>query len=153
MTHLNFIKPVYLNNIFDEIMRNISSDSEFFDDFKSVYKPKLQFEDYPHNIYVTDDGVTVLEIAAGGLDKDEINVNVEDNIISIISNRKVDGNVNKEIHYLHNKLVKKDIKLSYKLSDKTDVDNINVSLSKGILKVDIPIKPECKPVKKSFKIQ
>ncbi len=153
MTNIKIIKPVYLNNTIDEMMRSIYQNADdFFTNFDSLFKPTLKFPEYPHSVSVTEDGATILEIAAGGFDKNEIDVDVEDNVITITGERNTDCN-KEETHYLHNSLVKRNFKLSYKLSDKTDIDNIVVSLDKGILKIEIPIKPECKPQKKKINIQ
>ena len=108
--------------------------------FKPIQYSKLN---YPYDLYETDYGIYI-EIAAIGIDKDDINVSIENNKISFIYD-KLDKD-EKERNYFHKRIINKSFNFTYKVDSKFDLKNINVSLDKGLLKVFIPISKDKKKI-------
>lgn len=72
---------------------------KFFRDVEEILndtKPVVNFP--PHNIIKADDNKYVVELAVAGFSKDEIDIQVQDNTLTITGNKK-EGTP--DIHYLH----------------------------------------------------
>jgi HSP20 family molecular chaperone IbpA len=113
---------------------------------------KIETPSYPVSNYsVTKSGTSIVEIAVSGFNADEITVKREDLKIIVEGKKKEDEEIN-ERKYMYKHIGERDFSLSYVGSEKWDFDNLKVSLKNGILRIDIPILEECKPVNKTYKI-
>jgi HSP20 family molecular chaperone IbpA len=113
---------------------------------------KIETPSYPVSNYsVKKDGTSVIEIAVSGFDSEEITVKREDLKIIVIGEKKEGKGVG-DRKYIYKHIGERDFELSYCGSEKWDYDKLNVKLSKGILSIEIPIKEECKPINKTYKI-
>jgi HSP20 family protein len=104
---------------------------------------------HPLNIFYTDDSLH-FEVACTGLTKDEVNVNIEDDILKISYKKPEEGD---SIHpgTIHRGLSKRSFDLGYKISAKYDLSKADAKLENGLLEISIPVSEKAKP--KSLKIK
>ena len=139
-----FLTP--FDKMFDQLV-----ETQFPDMVKQVGVKPYQGSAYPKvNVYEYDDRVGIIaEIP--GLDKQQLQVEVEDGILTIAGDKhsafEDDG-----AKVIRRELKQSSFKRSFKLGELLDGDNINANFKDGILSVDIPkIEPE-KPKKHKVKI-
>jgi HSP20 family molecular chaperone IbpA len=106
----------------------------------------------PHNVYFDKKEQKItFEVAAQNVEKDNISVKGKNQVL-IIDIDPPKEKTNADIEYIVNKLCKSRIHLEYTLHDKFDMNKVDVKLSKGILYVTIPVRPEMKPKEHTYKI-
>ena len=140
----DFLTP--FDKMFDQIVQ-----TQFPDITKSVGVKPYQGSAYPKvNVYEYDDKVGIVaEIP--GLDKKQLNVEVEEGILTI-SGDKHNTFEDEGAKVLRRELKQSSFKRSFELGEQLDGDNINASFKDGVLSVSIPkIEPE-KPKKTFVKI-
>lgn len=120
----------------------------FGDDFFSPL-PSLKKIEYPVDIYETDEGL-VLDIAAIGLDKDDVKIDIKDNILSVSHKKEekkdsTEGIYKEKNGYAYRGITKKAFNLSWRIGENFDLTKTKASLDKGLLHIVIPIAPEKKP--------
>ena len=139
-----FLTP--FDKMFDQIVQ-----TQFPDITKSVGVKPYQGSAYPKvNVYEYDDKVGIVaEIP--GLDKKQLNVEVEEGILTI-SGDKHNTFEDDGAKVLRRELKQSSFKRSFELGEQLDGDNIDASFKDGVLSVSIPkIEPE-KPKKTFVKI-
>ncbi len=139
-----FLTP--FDKMFDSMV-----ESQFPEVVKSVGVKPYQGSAYPKvNVYEYDDKVGIVaEIP--GLNKKQLNVEVEDGILTI-SGDKHSTFEDEGAKVLRRELKQSSFKRSFELGEQLDGDNINASFKDGVLSVSIPkIEPE-KPKKTFVKI-
>ena len=130
-----FLTP--FDKMFDSMV-----ESQFPEVVKSVGVKPYQGSAYPKvNVYEYDDKVGIVaEIP--GLDKKQLNVDVEEGILTI-SGDKHNTFEDDGAKVLRRELKQSSFKRSFELGDQLDGDNINASFKDGVLIVSIPkIEPE-----------
>ena len=118
---------------FEDIINLFIRDS-FIADSKFV-PVKYSNHTYPYDSYETEDSVHI-NIVAVDLDNDDIKVFIENDILSVSSNKKDDD---KNKIYFHQKIASRSFNYQFKVDSKYDLDKINIKLEKGLLKISIPI--------------
>lgn len=149
MTHLvNLIKRKYnqqgcIIEPWDMLFKDIFDRESFFQPILSTRSS------YPVDIY-EDENHMYIEIAAVGVDKDDIDIEEEDNILTVSYTKpgKEESESNTPTNYIVRGLAKRAFSLSWKFSDKFNLSKIDASLEKGILKLQIPKHKE-KPINKN----
>ena len=139
-----FLTP--FDKMFDSMV-----ESQFPEVVKSVGVKPYQGSAYPKvNVYEYDDKVGIVaEIP--GLDKKQLNVEVEDGVLTI-SGDKHSTFEDEGAKVLRRELKQSSFKRSFELGEQLDGDNIDASFKDGVLSVSIPkIEPE-KPKKTFVKI-
>jgi HSP20 family protein len=98
---------------------------------------------HPLNIYYDKTGLH-FEIACTGLTKDDIKVDIEDDILKISYNKPEED---KTLHpgTIVNGLAKRSFNLGYKISSKYDLSKADGKLENGLLSIFIPITEKAKP--------
>ena len=107
---------------------------------------------YPKvNVYEYDDKVGIVaEIP--GLDKKDLEVEVEEGVLTISGKKHSIGSADDKAKVLRRELKGSSFKRSFTLGDSLDGDNINAKFENGILMIDVPkIEPE-QPKKTFVKI-
>ncbi|MGI6217193.1 MAG: Hsp20/alpha crystallin family protein [Coriobacteriales bacterium] len=95
----------------------------------------------------------VLEAELPGFDKEDIKVEVEDDILTISAERKSDSEEkDDEGSYVRRERSRGSYSRSFDISN-VNQDEIKVKYENGILTIDLPKKDEDKPKKKSFDIE
>ena len=124
-----------------------------FFDSNSVFKPvKEKVVNHPCDIQETDNGLRI-EIAAVGLDKEDIDIIVDSETLRI-AHRKTEEDKQKEndeYRYLHRSIKKASFDIAWKISSKYELTKLEAKLDKGLLTLDIPFAKENKPKKISIK--
>ena len=139
-----FLTP--FDKMFDSMV-----ESQFPEVVKSVGVKPYQGSAYPKvNVYEYDDKVGIVaEIP--GLDKKQLNVEVEEGILTI-SGDKHNTFEDEGAKVLRRELKQSSFKRSFELGEQLDGDNIAANFKDGVLSVSIPkIEPE-KPKKTFVKI-
>jgi len=111
--------------------------SDFFPGYVSSFSPEV-------NILEGDNEFT-LEIAAPGVAKDEIQIQVENDMLTISSDKKQEKD-EKSDNFLRREFGYRSFKRSFGLPDSVDQDQIKASYKDGVLNVVIPKKEEAKPI-------
>ena len=98
---------------------------------------------HPLNIYYDETGLH-FEVACTGLTKDDVKIDIEDDILKISYDKPEDE---KEIHpgTIHRGLSRKSFNLGYKISSKYDLGKADGKLENGLLTIFIPITEKAKP--------
>ena len=140
----DFLTP--FDKMFDQIVQ-----TQFPDITKSVGVKPYQGSAYPKvNVYEYDDKVGIIaEIP--GLDKKQLQVEVEDGILTIAGD-KHSAFENDGAKVIRRELKQSSFKRSFELGELLDGENISANFKDGILSVDVPkIEPE-KPKRHTVKI-
>ncbi len=96
-----------------------------------------------------------VELAAPGLKKEDFNVSVEKNVLTISSESKKEETTQDEsLKFTRKEFSYASFSRSFTLDEKhVDVDNITANYESGVLQLTIPKKSEPENVKKSIAIQ
>lgn len=122
--------------------------NEFFD-YPSLSKSTNLIRKPEYNIVETDDNYE-LELLLAGIDKNDINLNIENNALIIEAERKCD-NIDK---YYYKEMYYGKFRKEFTLPDDVNMNEINASLNNGILSIKIPReKKNTKLSKKIIKIE
>ena len=116
----------------------------FFKDFfnsDTLFAPLLSSKpNYPVDIYENDDSI-VIDIAAVGLDKEDVLIEEDNGILSVTYDKQKteeqEDNKN-NIQYYQKGITNKSFCLSWKFSERYDLKKIDASMEKGMLKIRIP---------------
>ena len=130
----NQLRPVTIgfDNVFDHFERM------FEDDFTSFSAPTFPF----YNIVKQGKNKYDIELALAGYSKDDIDVSLEDGVLSIKS-KKEDKEESKDGEILHKGIAKRYFSKSFTIAD--DVEVKGAELKDGLLKVSLErIVPEHK---------
>ena len=139
-----FLTP--FDKMFDSIV-----ESQYPDITKSVGVKPFAGSAYPKvNVYEYDDKVGIVaEIP--GLDKKQLNVEVEEGILTI-SGDKHNAFEDDGAKVLRRELKQSSFKRSFELGDQLDGDDITANFKDGVLSVTIPKREPVIPKKHSVKI-
>ena len=102
---------------------------------------------YPVDIYETETGLR-FELAVVGLDKEDLNISVESDILRITHDKKEEA----ERSYLQKGITRRSFDLAWKVASKFDLGNLEASLNKGLLIIDIPYSESKAPKKIEIKV-
>ncbi len=95
------------------------------------------------NIRENDDGFQV-EMAAPGMTKNDFNINVEQNILTISSSKEAEEK-DEDSRYTKREFAYQSFQRSFTLPDTADGEKISAKYENGILEVNIPKREEAKP--------
>ena len=129
-----------LENFFNEIP------TVFKDNFASNWKDSV-----PVNIKETHDAYE-LEIIAPGFERNDFNVSLEKNLLTLSGEKKSEAGVaeekqiRKEYHY-------RSFKRSFTLDEKIDAEKIEAKYANGVLVLNLPRKAEVKASTKEISVQ
>jgi len=118
--------------------------------FRNFFDSNTAFEshvdckpNYPVDIATTDTGL-VIEIAAVGIDKEDINIETADSTLKVIY-EKGDDDCPTEFDYIHKGIARRAFNLGWKISPKCDLSKISATMDKGLLSIFIPFTKEATP--------
>ena len=121
---------------------------DFFKSEEQFQTPNNKTINHPVDIYEDDDGI-YFDIACTGLNKKQIDVNVENDILKVSYKRESTELVDKHVHY--SGIAKRSFNLGWKIARRFDLAKIEASMKDGLLKLFIPLTPENKPKTVSIK--
>lgn len=126
-----------MNRIFDETFRGLGrSGSEDDWAFGGSWAPSVDI--YEH------DGNIVLKAELPGIDPKDVDVRVENNVLTLLGERKLDSEVKREDYHRVERAYGK-FSRSFTLPNVVDTDKIKADYAHGVLQVSIPQKEEAKP--------
>ncbi len=111
-----------------------NSFNDFFND--SVLKTKDSESWYPAVDILNEKENVVLNIELPGLKKEDISVKIEDRVLTIEGERKIDNEKTKENYYRRERTYGS-FKRSFNLSDDVLIDDVDASFKDGILKLTL----------------
>lgn len=121
-----------------------------------IFEESLRGRDIPSglwtpavDIYETDDAI-ILEAELPGMNEKDIDVRVEDNVLTIKGERKIEQE-RKEENYYRMERYYGTFQRSFTLPSNLETDKIKAEYKKGILKVVMPKKEQAKP--KQIKVE
>lgn len=132
----NRIPAIFNSNLFDEFFVDFDTQfDKFFGSNQVVPYDVIQRKDASGNITATE-----IQYALAGYDKDNIFIEIDDDVMSIKINKdeKVED---KNESYLHKGISRRRIEFSYGLSG-YNKEKISSSFRNGILKVILPVSPK-----------
>ena len=123
-----------INRIFSESFGR----SRDIDDEVSLYDWRP-----PVDIYETADGI-VLKIELPGVNKEDVSVEVKDNVLTLKGERLLDPEIKDEHYYRKERSFGK-FNRSFSLQESIKPDSIKASFKDGVLTVEVPRAEEEKP--------
>jgi HSP20 family protein len=127
--------------------------------FKDFFRSELNFQpaieakiSHPVDIYENQDGLH-FEIACTGLDKNDVDINIEGDILRVSYNKSEDDkccDVN-DCTFLHKGIARRSFNLGYKVASKFKLSESEAEMKNGLLKISVPFAEEAKP--KALKIK
>lgn len=96
------------------------------------------------NIRENSDSIFI-EVAAPGFEKSDFNIEVNNNILTISSEKEIDNNVKDDEHISRQEYSYQSFTRSFTLPDLVEDEQITAHYDKGILAITIPKKEEAKP--------
>jgi HSP20 family molecular chaperone IbpA len=128
----------------------------FFDNDAVFNKPDNRSIKHPVDVFEDDNGLT-FEVACTGLDKSDVDITIEGDILKITYNkgeeeRKSDNTPGREQRrYYHNGIKRSSFDFGWKVARRFELAKANAEMNNGLLLVEIPYANESKP--KSLKIK
>jgi HSP20 family molecular chaperone IbpA len=92
---------------------------------------------HPVDIFETEDGIR-FEVAAVGLDQDDIAIIVEGDQLRITYEKPI-STIEKEEMTIYKGIKRSSFNLTWKIATKFDLSKLSASLDKGLLTLDIPV--------------
>ncbi|MDA3918447.1 MAG: Hsp20/alpha crystallin family protein [Deltaproteobacteria bacterium] len=111
-----------------------NSFNNFFND--DLFKPETDKSWYPAVDILNEKKSVVLNIELPGLKKEDISVKIEDRVLTIEGERKIDNEKNKETYYRRERTYGS-FKRSFNLSDDVLIDDVDASFKDGVLKLTL----------------
>ena len=127
---------------FDILVKN------FFEQDSQFDKVNHRAVNHPVDIWEDNKGLT-LEVACVGLNKSDVDVDIEDDVLKVSYSKK-DGS-NESAHYHYRGVKKSSFDLGWKIARRFDLTKASANMENGLLKILVPFSKAAKP--KSLKIQ
>lgn len=108
-------------------------DNTFSDLFKLAFNDLSESKYPPYNMIDNGNFSYTIEVAVAGFNKNEIDITVERNILTISSQTKHEDESN--VKYIHRGLAKRDFKLQFRLRPYTEIDDAIVE--NGLLYINL----------------
>jgi len=126
---------------FDIVWKNFLNSNSTFNTFQEKIN-------YPVDIYETETGLR-FELAVVGLDKTDIDILVESDILRITHDKQITEGIEKS--YLQRGITRRSFDLAWKIASKFNLVKLDAKLDKGLLIIDIPYAEEKAPKKVTIK--
>lgn len=145
---MTLVKNRFRHNAFPVLF-----DDAFFKDFFDV-APRVAKNIPAVNVRENEQSFQV-ELAAPGLQKENFNISVENNVLTISSEtKKEESSADENGKYTRKEFSYSSFSRSFTLDEQhIDVDNISANYDAGVLQLTIPKKVEAEKVKKLISIQ
>lgn len=137
------LDPFQKGSIFDLLVKNFYEKET---DFLPIVEARVS---HPVDIYETKQGLH-LDIACTGINKDDINIDIEGDILKI-KYEKPKEDSNPDAVYQQRGITRKSFNLGWKLASRFDLSQAEAKFVNGLLEVLVPFAEAAKP--KSLKIK
>jgi len=133
---------------FRELQREI--DRLFDDFFRTERRERTSF--LPDVDIYEDDNKIYVEVEVPGMNKEDVKVKVEDNVLTIFGEKKQEKESRKHNYHVVERSYGT-FQRSFALPDYVDTEKIKASYDKGVLKIEVPKKESAKPKVIDVKIE
>jgi len=126
----------------------------FFNDFPTLFSDNFasNFKNFaPVNIKETKDAYE-LEVVAPGFEKNDFNINLEKNALTISAEKKSEERKEDE-KQIRNEYSYRSFKRSFTLDERTDSEKVEAKYVNGVLTLNLPRKAEVKASTKEISVQ
>ena len=119
--------------------------SEFFNDlFENVPNSDVRKSTIPSVNILESNEMYKLELAAPGLSKDDFKISIENDLLSVSTEKKVEFSEKSE-KYTRKEFSYSSFQRSFTLPELVDVEKIGAVYENGIMTIQLPKKEEAKP--------
>jgi HSP20 family molecular chaperone IbpA len=125
---------------FDIVWKNFMNSNSTFNTFQEKIN-------YPVDIYETENGLC-FELAVVGLDKEDLEIQVEGDTLRVSHENKNDNEI---VNYIARGIARRSFDLAWKVASKFELGKLTAKLDKGLLIIDIPYAESKAPKKISIK--
>ena len=125
---------------FDIVWKNFLTSNSTFNTFQEKIN-------YPVDIYEIETGLR-FELVVVGLDKSDIDILVESDVLRITHDRKTEE---LDRSYITKGIAKRSFDLAWKIASKFNLIKLEASMDRGLLIIDIPYAEEKAPKKVTIK--
>jgi len=144
-------QPVSFGNVVDNIFQN--SLRHFFDDNFWGTDTHLTTGSVPVNVRETDQHYE-MDVIAPGCKKEDFNLQVHDNVLTIsLSHKEENQAQNEKTGWVRNEYMLRSFSRNFTLDDTVDVNKIDAIYSDGILRVKLPKNEKAKKVSRRIEIK
>jgi HSP20 family protein len=134
---MNLVKRNNANRVFPTIMDELFKDLMGGTQYVQKTLP-------PVNMWETEQSFTI-ELMAPGLEKKDFDIQVDNALLTISSERKGEQAVQEEVKYTRKEFTFASFKRSFSLPETINEEGINASYQNGILAITLPKKEEALP--------
>ena len=118
----------YERNPFDILVRNFFQDA-------SQYSPLDQAKlSHPVDIYTNDKGL-IFDVACTGISKEDIEIQLQDNILRVNYTKSKEE---EDVDYIHKGIAKRSFNLGWKIDSKFDLSKAIAKFENGLLTIGVP---------------
>ncbi len=139
MTSL-IVRPLSIVDAVDAV-EEFFRDTPKFNEYTSSFQHSASIPSYPvSNVKIAHDGSAIFEVAVTGFSKSEVDVYVENNLLTIEANSEKEKEDETQYKYLYKRIAHRDFKVQYRIGSKMDIGGIESLMENGIISIFIPIK-------------
>ena len=141
---------VSFENVVSDVLQN--SFRHFFDDnFWGVSSQPARGA-VPLNVRETDQHYE-MDVIAPGCKKEDFQINVSDNMLTISYESKLDNSKQQDNGWVRNEFVQPSFSRSFTLDDTVDVTNISAAYTDGILRLTLPKNEKSKKLPRNIEVK
>tara|TARA_B100002019_G_scaffold265654_1_gene255347 strand:+ start:115 stop:546 length:432 start_codon:yes stop_codon:yes gene_type:complete len=137
MTHVNLFDQGFASPL-DVLVKNFFDKEAIFD------KPSRQSVTHPIDVFEDENGLT-FEIACVGLDKKDVKISIESDILKVSYDKGSNQESTPEKRYYHTGVRKSSFNLGWKVARRFNLAKANAEMVNGLLCIQIPLANEAKP--------
>lgn len=142
---------VSFGNVVDNLFQN--SLRRFFDDNFWESDLAMPTGNVPVNVRETEQQYE-LDVIAPGCRKEDFQLNIQDNLLSIAFNHKEDKQQqDKKAGWVRNEYVQRSFSRTFTLDDTVDVNQIQATYNDGILRLTLPKNEKAKKISRTVEIK
>ena len=135
MTHVNLFDQGFASPL-DVLVKNFFDKEAIFD------KPSRTSVTHPIDVFEDEEGLT-FEIACVGLDKKDVSINIESDILRVSYDKGSEHSDEKR--YYHTGVRKSSFNLGWKVARRFNLAKAVAEMKNGLLCIQIPLANEAKP--------
>ena len=137
MTHVNLFDQGFASPL-DVLVKNFFDKEAIFD------KPSRQSVTHPIDVFEDENGLT-FEIACVGLDKKDVKISIESDILKVSYDKGSQQKSTPEKRFYHTGVRKSSFNLGWKVARRFNLAKANAEMVNGLLCIQIPLANEAKP--------
>lgn len=137
MTHVNLFDQGFASPL-DVLVKNFFDKEAIFD------KPTRTSVTHPIDVFEDETGLT-FEIACVGLDKKDVKISIESDILKVSYDKGSQQKSTPEKRYYHTGVRKSSFNLGWKVARRFNLSKANAEMVNGLLCIQIPLANEAKP--------